>query len=305
MYRRFARSPSNGMTVLEFLDFLKASQTELDEDGARNHYFECTKYPEDEDDAAEVASITATVGQFASAVVRISNAYTMQEFGESEKGLHEQLVDWLQKFGANVGEKKPDREQNTLTYQSSKRDPSFFDPPTEFVGTSPKVFLLLAWGEQEGKVVIELNATASPKCAWNFQCLCTGEKGNGELTNLPLTLKGNEFHRLVKDMCLQGGDIEGGDGYGGESVYGGEFEDEPFTISHNAAGIVSMGNSGPNTNTSQFFITLGACPHLDQENNAFGNVVEGMEYVTQIGELECDEDDKPVVSVLIKDCGVY
>ena len=172
-----------------------------------------------------------------------------------------------------------------------------------------QVFLLLAWGEnqeseEEGKIIIELNAAASPKCAYNFKCLCTGEKGKGEITNLDLHFKNCEFHRVVAGLAIQGGDIEGGDGYGGESVYGGEFSDEPFDMKHATAGVVSMGNSGTNTNTSQFFITLAPSSHLDGENNAFGNVVQGMEYVQKIGTLETDEDDKPLWKVYIKDCGL-
>ena len=298
MYQKYTSSIEKGMTVFEFVSFVKATTMDLDEAGINSHFFECTKYPEDEDDAEEMASITANAGQFASAVVRIANAYIMQEFGESEKGLDEQLCDWLTKFGSNVGAQTSDRNLIKV------RDDAFFYPPSDFVGTSPKVYLLLKWGDQEGKVVIELNGTANPKCAYNFKCLCTGEKGVGELTGLPLCFQNCSFHRLVKDMCLQGGDIEGGDGYGGESIYGGEFMDSEFNLKHDQPGVVSMGNSGPNTNTSQFFITLAAAPHLDNENNAFGLVVEGMEILTQINELEVDEDDKPVENVSIQGCGL-
>ena len=309
MYETFTASTEIGMTVLEFVQFVNASLLDLDPSSIQSNFFECTKYPNDEDDPVEVAAIHATLGQFASAVVRISNAYIMQEFGESEKGLHTQLQDWLIAYGKNI---IPTLNQSTMDATIVLRDPSFFQPPSDFVGTV-NVYLVLAWeGEGQvkrtGKVTIALNATASPKCAYNFKCLCTGEKGNGEITGLPLTLKGCSFHRIIQEMCLQGGDLEGQDGYGGESIYGGEFEDEPFTeggLSHSSPGIVSMGNSGVNTNTSQFFITLGPCTHLDKENNIFGKVVEGLEHVLQIGaSCETDEDDKPIVPVTVEDCGL-
>ena len=305
MYAQYTTNQQTGMSVQDFVTYVTASKLDLDENAIKSNFFEATSYPDDEDDAEQVARITANEGQFAAAVVRIANAYVMQEQGESEKGLHEMLMDFLVQFGANVGLQCTPEE---LTDSIKLRDVSFFQPPKEFMGTSPRVYLLLAWGDgKEGKVVISLNATKNPKCSYNFLCLCTGEKGVGEITGLTLHLKGIAFHRCIKGMCLQGGDIEGADGYGGESIYGGEFEDESFEngLSHDQAGVVSMGNSGVNTNTSQFFITLGECTHLDGENNAFGKVVEGMNYVLDIGNgTETDDDDKPLQAVVVKDCGV-
>jgi len=158
--------------------------------------------------------------------------------------------------------------------------------------------------EEVGRVVIELNSNVVPKTAYNFQCLCTGERGLGEVTGLPLCYRGSIFHRVVPQMCIQGGDIAHQDGYGGESVYGGEFEDEGgFSLLHDAEGVVSMGNMGPNTNTSQFFITLGSAPHLDCDNCAFGRVISGMEFVKQMSAVPVDEDDKPLLRCVIRDCG--
>ena len=151
--------------------------------------------------------------------------------------------------------------------------------------------------------MIELDGEAAPKAAHN--CIAVhGRAGVGELTGLPLTLKGCAFHRLVPGMCLQGGDIEGNDGYGGESVYGGEFEDSEFTLKHEEAGIVSCGNAGPNTNTSQFFFTLAAAPHLDGENVAFGKVVEGLDTVLALGNSEVDGDEVPTPPIVVEDCGM-
>ncbi len=80
------------------------------------------------------------------------------------------------------------------------------------------------------------------------------------------------FHRNIAGFMIQGGDPTG-KGKGGESIYGGNFEDEIRpTLRHNMRGIVSMANRGPGTNGSQFFITYAAAPHLDGKNTVFGKV---------------------------------
>ena len=102
---------------------------------------------------------------------------------------------------------------------------------------------------------------------------------------------------------IQGGDFTAGDGTGGESIYGEKFDDENFKMTHTEGGLLSMANSGPGTNGSQFFITSRETPHLDGKHVVFGKVIEGMEIVREIEDIEKGTSDKPVIDVVIADCG--
>ena len=104
---------------------------------------------------------------------------------------------------------------------------------------------------------------------------------------------------------LQGGDFSNKNGTGGESIYGGKFDDESFRMKHTRSGLLSMANAGPNTNGSQFFITLAATPHLDGKHVVFGEVVDGMKVVQLIEGVDTHKD-KPVIgqNVTITACGI-
>ena len=121
-------------------------------------------------------------------------------------------------------------------------------------------------------------------------------------SGIPLHYKGSTFHRVIPSFMVQGGDFTQGNGRGGESVYGGKFDDEGFPFKHTKAGQLSMANAGPNTNGSQFFITLGAQPHLDGKHMVFGQVESGMEFVQQIERLGSSSGSVSE-TVTISDCG--
>ncbi|PWZ13628.1 Peptidyl-prolyl cis-trans isomerase CYP63 [Zea mays] len=168
---------------------------------------------------------------------------------------------------------------------------------------NPHVFMDISIGGGSAeRITFELFANVVPKTAENFRALCTGERGLGASTQKPLYYKGTYIHRIVKGFVAQGGDFSSGDGKGGESIYGGKFPDENFKLLHNQPGVLSMANSGPGTNGSQFFITFKALPHLDGKHVVFGKVVSGIALLKNL-EAAGSETGNPSCQVKIVDCG--
>lgn len=159
------------------------------------------------------------------------------------------------------------------------------------VESRPRVFFDVDIGTNPGgRIEMELYSDVAPKTVENFRQLCLGGKGFG-LHGKPLHYKGSFFHRSIPGFMVQGGDFTANDGSGGESIYGLTFSDENFDLAHCAPGLLSMANSGPNTNGSQFFIMTKAKPELDRKHVVFGRVIRGMEIVYRIQEAtgKCDE----------------
>ncbi|XP_043192434.1 peptidyl-prolyl cis-trans isomerase G-like, partial [Amphibalanus amphitrite] len=154
-----------------------------------------------------------------------------------------------------------------------------------------------------GRVVFELFSDVCPRTAENFRALCTGERGLGERTQKPLHYQGVKLHRIVRDFMIQGGDFSAGNGTGGESIYGGTFDDENFELEHDRPFLLSMANRGKDTNGSQFFLTTQPAPHLNGVHVVFGQVVSGQEVVSQVEAVPTDNKSRPLQDVRVARCG--
>ena len=143
-------------------------------------------------------------------------------------------------------------------------------------------------GRPARRITFELYSDVLPRTCENFRALCAGDRG------ARLTYAGSTFHRVIRNFMIQGGDFTRGDGTGGESVYGEKFADEGFPHKHDAAHVLSMANAGPDTNGSQFFVTLRATPHLDGKHVVFGRVAAGGDVVDAIARVAVDASDAPV-----------
>ncbi|KAI8969860.1 cyclophilin-like domain-containing protein [Trametes punicea] len=168
----------------------------------------------------------------------------------------------------------------------------------------PRVFFDITIDNQPaGRIIFELFNDTAPKTCENFRALCTGEKGLSPISERPLYYKSSIIHRSIKDFMIQGGDFTKRNGTGGESIYGGPFPDEDLSRPLDSAGLLCMANKGPNTNNSQFFITLRDCPHLNGKHVVFGRVIRGFEVLERIAEVPTDEKDRPRAPIVIANCG--
>ncbi|GCB81308.1 peptidyl-prolyl cis-trans isomerase-like 3 [Scyliorhinus torazame] len=146
-----------------------------------------------------------------------------------------------------------------------------------------------------GDLKLELFSEGAPRSCENFLALCASDYYNGCL-----------FHRNIKGFIVQTGDPTG-NGKGGSSIWGRRYEDEINEhLKHNVRGIVSMANSGPNTNGSQFFFTYGKQPQLDMKYTVFGKVIDGLETLDELEKLPVNEKTfRPVTDVRIKDVVIH
>ena len=153
-----------------------------------------------------------------------------------------------------------------------------------------------------GDIVVQLFEDKAPKTVANFVGLATGTKEwtdpkTREKVQRPL-YNGTIFHRVISGFMIQGGDPLG-NGTGGPGY---RFEDEFHPdLRHTKGGILSMANAGPNTNGSQFFITLAPTLHLDNRHSVFGTVVKGQEVLIAIGSVPTNSNDRPIKDVVLKE----
>ncbi len=158
----------------------------------------------------------------------------------------------------------------------------------------------------EGDIDVELYDERAPRTVDNFVGLATGgqewtDPETGEEVEGEPLYDDVVFHRIIEDFMIQGGDPTG-TGRGGPGYqFDDEFHEE---LRHDDAGVLSMANSGPDTNGSQFFITLGAQPHLDDRHAVFGKVTDGMDVVEEIGNVETDANDRPREDILLESVSV-
>ncbi|WP_254862321.1 peptidylprolyl isomerase [Halovivax gelatinilyticus] len=154
----------------------------------------------------------------------------------------------------------------------------------------------------EGDIEVELFEARAPETVANFVGLATGEQAwtdpeTGETVEGEPLYDDVVFHRIIEGFMIQGGDPTG-TGRGGPGYqFDDEFHDE---LRHDGPGILSMANSGPNTNGSQFFITLDAQPHLDDRHAVFGEVTDGMDVVREIGSVETNAQDQPTKDIVLE-----
>ena len=196
-------------------------------------------------------------------------------------------------------EDKPEiNESNTNILESDNEQPlPVNEEKPDFIETFEEavsdVFMDINVNGEEKSVIFKLYDDIVPKTCTNFRELARTGKYND-----------CKFHRIIKDFMIQGGDFENNDGTGGKSIYGESFKDENFNVKHTKPGLLSMANSGPNTNGSQFFITTVTTPHLDDKHVVFGEVTKGMDIVKEMETLETDDNDKPKIECYIVRAGL-
>lgn len=160
--------------------------------------------------------------------------------------------------------------------------------------TNSSPFTHVQFDTSIGTFIIELYYKHTPMTCHNIAALAASGYYNNTI-----------FHRIIRDFMVQGGDPTG-TGRGGESIYGGKFQDEiTRNLKHTGAGVVSMANAGPNTNGSQFFITLKPTPFLDGKHTIFGRVYSGMGVVQRMGMVPTDQDDRPKIPITIHQAVAY
>ncbi|CAH8604980.1 unnamed protein product [Dicrocoelium dendriticum] len=230
-------------------------------------------------------------------VIRQLNQETKETLAELPKDLH--IPDYMlsNKPAAPASQKRD--SFNTASYSTGKAAASLtstvMEPVTKvepaileddvvrykYVKKKGYVSLITS----HGKLNLELHCDLVPKTCENFIRLC--ESGYYNDTT---------FHRIIRYFIIQGGDPSGS-GFGGESIWGKPFADEFVpNLTHDSRGVLSMANSGPNTNQSQFFITFRKCNQLDRKHTVFGKVVGGADTLNKVEMLETDKDDRPLVS---------
>ncbi|ETW03089.1 peptidyl-prolyl cis-trans isomerase-like 3 [Aphanomyces invadans] len=145
-----------------------------------------------------------------------------------------------------------------------------------------------------GDIKMEVFCDTAPRTAENFLALCASNSYDNTV-----------FHRNMKGFMIQGGDPTG-TGKGGESIWGGAIDDEFHPQNrHNVRGIVSMANSGANTNKQQFFITYAKQPHLNNVYTVFGKVIDGFDVLDAMEKAQVDSKHRPLKDIVLNNVTIH
>ncbi|KAL5706782.1 peptidylprolyl isomerase [Ranunculus cassubicifolius] len=192
------------------------------------------------------------------------------------------------------------KSQYTTGAASRSFTSTSYDPVTknEFeyvkVEKNPKKKGYIQMHTTHGDLNIELHCDIAPRTCENFLTLCERGYYNGTV-----------FHRSIRNFMIQGGDPTG-TGTGGESIWGKPFKDEPNSrLTHSGRGVVSMANSGPHTNGSQFFILYKSANHLNYKHTVFGGVVGGLTTLAVMEKVPVDDKDRPEEDIKITGVSVF
>lgn len=207
---------------------------------------------------------------------------------KSFRGNNKENIDEIQKIRRENNDKYGSYSEN---FKSKKEDP---EENINLVITEPNLIMTIKidGSDERHEIELELFDDIVPLTSKNFRVLASKGVNNKSYKN-------SIFHRVIKNFMIQGGDIMNRDGTGSVSIFGNQFEDENFKIKHDQKGLLSMANSGPNTNGSQFFITTEVANHLDNKHVVFGKVVKGYNVIDKIENLATDTNDKPYQNVQI------
>lgn len=271
-------------------------------------YEDCTKECNaliDEDETNEKAYLRAGKSQF-----KLKNFENALEYFKKALTLlpgDEEITKEVQSAQSEL-QNQQKREKEMIQKAFAKNKGLYEDalPPKLGDPSDPIVFIVIrVAGGRSQRIHIQLFSKIVPITANNFLQIIVG--GKMMPNKKPLTYQNTIFHRLIKGFMIQGGDVENKNGEGGYSSFpdGKEFEDENFKLKHDRRGLLSMANSGPNTNSSQFFITFGAFPHLNGKNVVFGRVLDNFETLDMLENLEVEENThRPFKEVKIIHCGI-